>query len=109
MISLKEYKNKCETMSCGDLYNVSPQNALSPRAFKNHKKSKKFEIPKNRSIIPWGMFQGRYIPNFIELAQLEMLKKSGELSVQRRIKKEERYISWIKIGRFQSPIKSEPN
>ena len=34
------------------------------------------------------MFQGRYIPNFIELAQLEMLKKSGELSVQR--KKEER-------------------
>ena len=35
------------------------------------------------------MFQGRYIPNFIELAQLEMLKKSGELSVQRR-KKERR-------------------
>ena len=31
------------------------------------------------------MFQGRYIPNFIELAQLEMLKKSGELSVQRKI------------------------
>ena len=30
------------------------------------------------------MFQGRYIPNFIELAQLEMLKKSGELSVQRK-------------------------
>ena len=36
------------------------------------------------------MFQGTYIPNFIELAQLEMLKKSGELSVQRRIKKKER-------------------
>ena len=58
------------------------------------------------------MFQGRYIPNFIELAQLEMLKKSGELSVQRRKKerkkKKERYISWIKIGKFQSPIKSEP-
>ena len=32
------------------------------------------------------MFQGRYIPNFIELAQLEMLKKSGELSVQRKKK-----------------------
>ena len=32
------------------------------------------------------MFQGRYIPNFIELAQLEMLKKSGELSVQRKNK-----------------------
>ena len=36
------------------------------------------------------MFQGRYIPNFIELAQLEMLKKSGELSVQRRRRKKER-------------------
>ena len=65
-------------------YNVSPQNALSPEAFKNHKKSKKFKIQKNKSIIPWGMFQGRCIPNFIELAQLEMLKKSGELSVQRK-------------------------
>ena len=28
-------------MSRGDLYNASPQKALSPRAFKNHKK---FEI-----------------------------------------------------------------
>ena len=30
------------------------------------------------------MFQGRYIANFIELARLEMLKKSGELSVLRK-------------------------
>ena len=61
MISLKEYKNKCETMSCGDLYNVSPQNALSPRAFKNHKKSKKFEIQKTDQLEPGECFkEGTY-------------------------------------------------
>ena len=61
MISLKEYKNKCETMSCGDLYNVSPQNALSPRAFKNHKKSKNSKFQKTDQLYPGECFkEGTY-------------------------------------------------
>ena len=46
------------------------------------------------------MFQGRYIPNFIELAQLEMLKKIGGA---KSLKKEKETFPISKSADFRVP------
>ena len=64
------------------------------------------KISGNPSKRSWGTLLGRFLPNFVELAQLEVVENSGELNLVTR-KKERRRHSWLENGHFQTVIKSE--